>query len=77
MRRRKISIAAVALTLLLGACSSNRTQDASLKQGAKDVGRAVGTAAREVGQEAKKVGKMVAEAAKEGGQAFKEAVKGD
>lgn len=68
-----------ALTLLLAliGCSSNESADASLKDGARDVGHAVGTAAREVGQGAKKVGKTVGEAAKEGGRAFKDAVKGD
>lgn len=47
----------------------------TLKEGARDVGRAVGTAAREVGQGAKKVGKAVAEAAKEGAEAVKEGAK--
>ena len=46
--------------------------DNTLKEGAKDVGRAVGTAAREVGEGAKKVGKAVGEAAKEGAEAVKE-----
>lgn len=47
----------------------------TLKEGAREVGRAVGTAAREVGQGAKKVGKAVAEAAKEGAEAVKEGAK--
>jgi hypothetical protein len=59
-------------------CESNESKEApSLKEGAREVGHAVGTAAREVGQGAKKVGKTVGEAAKEGGRAFKDAVKGD
>ena len=49
--------------------------DNTLKEGAKDVGRAVGTAAREVGEGAKKVGKAVGEAAKEGAEAVKEGAK--
>ena len=49
--------------------------DSTLKEGARDVGRAVGTAAREVGDGAKKVGKAVGEAAKEGAEAVKEGAK--
>jgi hypothetical protein len=49
--------------------------DSTLKEGARDVGRAVGTAAREVGEGAKKVGKAVAEVAKEGAEAVKEGAK--
>lgn len=68
---------ASALALAVIGCSSNNGKDPSLKEGAREVGHAVGTAAREVGQGAKKVGKTVGEAAKEGGRAFKDAVKGD
>jgi hypothetical protein len=50
-------------------------EENTLKEGAKEVGRAVGTAAREVGEGAKKVGKAVGEAAKEGAQAVKEGAK--
>lgn len=64
----------VLLLTLLG-CASNK--EPSLKEGAREVGHAVGSAAREVGQGAKKVGKTVGEAAKEGGRAFKDAVKGE
>jgi hypothetical protein len=49
--------------------------ESTLKEGAREVGKAVGTAAREVGQGAKKVGKAVAEVAKEGAQAVKEGAK--
>jgi hypothetical protein len=49
--------------------------ESTLKEGARDVGRAVGTAAREVGQGAKKVGKAVGKAAKEGAEAVKEGAK--
>lgn len=49
--------------------------DSTLKEGARDVGRAVGSAAREVGDGAKKVGKAVGEAAKEGVEAVKEGAK--
>jgi hypothetical protein len=50
-------------------------EESTLKEGAREVGKAVGTAAREVGQGAKKVGKAVGEAAKEVGQAAKEGAK--
>jgi hypothetical protein len=50
-------------------------EESTLKEGARDVGRAVGTAAREVGDGVKKVGKAVGEAAKEVGQAAKEGAK--
>lgn len=50
-------------------------EENTLKEGAKEVGRAVGTAAREVGEGAKKVGKAVGEAAKEGAEAVKEGAK--
>jgi hypothetical protein len=50
-------------------------EESTLKEGAREVGRAVGTAAREVGQGAKKVGKAVAEVAKEGAEAVKEGAK--
>ncbi len=72
---RMVLVGVLALAVL--GCSSNDGKDPSLKAGAREVGHAVGTAAREVGQGAKKVGKTVGEAAKEGGRAFKEAVKGD
>lgn len=66
---------AVIALLLVGGCASNKGQEPSLKEGAREVGHAVGTAAREVGKGAKKVGKAVGEAAKEGGKAVKEAFK--
>jgi hypothetical protein len=47
-------------------------EESTLKEGAREVGKAVGTAAREVGEAGKKVGKAVAGAAKEVGQAAKE-----
>ena len=50
-------------------------EESTLKEGAREVGKAVGTAAREVGDGAKKVGKAVAEAAKEGAEAVKEGAK--
>lgn len=50
-------------------------EESTLKEGARDVGKAVGTAAREVGEVGKKVGKAVAGAAKEVGQAAKEGAK--
>jgi hypothetical protein len=70
-------IAAVIASIGMVGCESNKKSDPSLKEGARDVGHAVGSAAREVGQGAKKVGKTVGEAAKEGGRAFRDAVKSD
>lgn len=71
------NLLAGALALAVIGCSSNDAKEPTLKDGAREVGHAVGTAAREVGQGAKKVGKAVGEAAKEGGRAFKDAVQGD
>jgi hypothetical protein len=65
------------LLIGLAGCSSNDDKDPSLKEGAREVGHAMGSAAREVGQGAKKAGKAVGEAAKEGGKAFRDAVRGD
>lgn len=64
-----------ALLLTVGVAVSASAEENTLKEGAKDVGRAVGTAAREVGDGAKQVGKAVAEAAKEVGEAAKEGAK--
>jgi uncharacterized lipoprotein NlpE involved in copper resistance len=72
-----LTIAALIASVGLLGCESNKKSDPSLKEGAREVGHAVGSAAREVGQGAKKVGKTVGEAAKEGGRAFKDAVKSD
>lgn len=73
---RHSHVVALFALCLLG-CSSSNDRNPSLKEGAHEVGHAVGTAAREVGQGAKKAGKAVGEAAKEGGRAFKDAVKGE
>jgi hypothetical protein len=67
----------VLLALLVAGCSSNRGHEPSLKEGAKDVGHTVGTAAREIGHGTKKVGKAIGQAAREGGRAFRNAVKDD
>lgn len=64
-----------ALLLLAAMASPGFAEENTLKEGAREVGRAVGTAAREVGQGAKKVGKAVGEAAKEGAEAVKEGAK--
>lgn len=48
------NLLAGALALAVIGCSSNGGKDPSLKEGAREVGHAVGTAAREVGQGAKK-----------------------
>jgi hypothetical protein len=64
-----------AVLLTLGLAAPAFAEENTLKEGAKEVGRAVGTAAREVGDGAKQVGKAVAEAAKEVGEAAKEGAK--
>lgn len=65
----------VTVVLITAGMALPALADESLKEGARDVGRAVGSAAREVGQGAKKVGKAVGEAAKEGFEAVKEGAK--
>lgn len=64
-----------AVLLTLGLAAPAFAEENTLKEGAKEVGRAVGTAAREVGDGAKQVGKAVADAAKEVGAAAKEGAK--
>ena len=64
-----------ALLMLAGVAAPGFAEENTLKEGARDVGHAVGSAAREVGQGAKKVGKAVGEAAKEFGAAVKEGAK--
>lgn len=66
---------ATAFLLLAGMAAPGIAEENTLKEGAREVGQAVGTAAREVGEGAKKVGKAVAEAAKEGAEAVKEGAK--
>lgn len=63
------------LLVLAGVAAPVSAEEGTLKEGAREVGHAVGSAAREVGQGAKKVGKAVGEAAKEFGQAVKEGAK--
>lgn len=67
----------LALLAALAGCANDGKDPPTLREGAREVGHAVGSAAREVGQGAKKAGKAVGEAAKEGGKAFKDAVKGN
>jgi len=67
----RISMLLIAASVAMPALA----EESTLKEGARDVGRAVGTAAREVGEGARKVGKAVAEAAKEGAEAVKEGAK--
>lgn len=64
-----------AFLVLAAMAAPGFAEENTLKEGAKNVGRAVGTAAREVGEGAKKVGKAVGNAAKEGAQAVKEGAK--
>ena len=63
------------LLIAAGVAAPAIADESTLKEGAREVGRAVGTAAREVGEVGKKVGKAVAEAAKEGAAAVKEGAK--
>lgn len=63
------------LLSMAGLAAPSFAEENTLKEGAKEVGRAVGTAAREVGDAGKQVGKAVADAAKEVGQAAKEGAK--
>lgn len=69
------ALCATAFLTLTGLAAPSFADDSSLKEGAREVGKAVGTAAREVGQGAKKVGKAVGAAAKEGVEAVKEGAK--
>jgi hypothetical protein len=61
--------------LTAGLAAPSFAEENTLKEGAKEVGHAVGTAAREVGDGAKQVGKAVGNAAKEVGAAVKEGAK--
>lgn len=61
--------------LTAGVTAPGFAEENTLKEGARDVGRAVGTAAREVGDGAKQVGKAVGDAAKDVGEAVKEGAK--
>ena len=63
------------LVIATGVALPAWADESTLKEGAREVGKAVGTAAREVGHAGKKVGKAVAEVAKEGAQAVKEGAK--
>ena len=66
----------VTMFLIAAAVAAPALADEStLKDGAREVGHAIGTAAREVGDGAKKVGKAVGDAAKEGVEAVKEGAK--
>lgn len=64
-----------AFLVLAAMAAPSFAEENTLKEGAKEVGKAVGTAAREVGDGAKKVGKAVGNAAKEGAEAVKEGAK--
>lgn len=75
---------ALVATLLTLSVSLAFAQESTIKENAKEAGRAVGTGVREVAKGAKQVGttvsetaKEVVEAAKEGGKELKRAVKGD
>ncbi len=73
---KRVACTAIAL-LFATTLSVASAEDASLKDGAKRAGHAIGAAARDVGQGAKKAGKAVGKAAQEGGREFRRAVKGE
>lgn len=75
MKLPTTALCATAFLTLAGLATPGFANESSLKEGAREVGKAVGTAAREVGKGAKKVGKAVGEAAKEGAEAVKEGAK--
>jgi len=52
-------------------------EDSSVKSGAREAGRATGSAVREVGQGAKQVGKEIGQGMREAGREFRRAVKGE
>ena len=54
-----------------------RAEDSSFKNGAREAGRATGSAVREVGQGAKQVGKEIGQGVREAGREFRRAVKGE
>jgi len=68
---RVTALLAMLATATPGMAEGNAEEN-SLKEGAREVGRAVGSAAREVGQGAKKVGKAIGHAAREGFDAVRE-----
>lgn len=75
---------ALVATLLTLSVSLAFAQESTIKENAREAGRAVGTGVREVAKGAKQVGtavgqtaKEVVEAAKEGGKELKRAVKGE
>ncbi len=73
---RRVVCTVVSL-LCISSLSVACAEDASLKDGAKRAGHAIGTAARDIGHGAKKAGKAVGNAAKEGGREFRRAFKGE
>lgn len=74
-RRSQVLAIALAAVFLVGGQNAIRAEE-SLNDGARKVGRSVGSVAREVGKGAKTVGKEVGQAAKEGGREFRRAIKG-
>ena len=69
------SMQLIPLLLMVASAAPVSAEENTLKEGAREIGHAVGTAAKEVGEGAKKVGKAVGKAAKEGAEAIKEGVK--
>ena len=72
----RAACAAIALLFAM-TLSVASADDASLNDGAKRAGHAIGAAARDIGHGAKKVGKAVGNAAKEGGRELRRAFKGE
>jgi hypothetical protein len=68
-----------ATLIALSMCAGAYAEESKLKETSKEVGNAIGTAAREVGHGTKKVtkdvGKAVSEAARETGHAFRDGAK--
>jgi hypothetical protein len=75
---KKLSVHSTALLALL-ICVSATAEENAFKEGTKEIGHAVGTAAREVGHGTKKVAKEVGSAAtvaaRETGHAFRDGAK--
>lgn len=66
----------ICLSMLLTlAVAGAQAEENTFKEGAKEVGRSMGAAAREVGHGAKKVGLEVAQAAREVGHATRDGAK--
>lgn len=66
---------ACAIAILFATLTSAYAEETSIKDDAKQAGKTVGSAVREVGQSAKKAGKEIGPAAKRAGKAISQAAK--